>query len=140
MAVVGRMPNDTDLTIFLEAGYAGLNFAFVGGVGRNVNGGSAVPVHAFQFACCDGRFKGHGVAFMGSAQNAVIGGNFRRGGRNLRLREGWQERNKGECKQQGGGFHERLLFGHSRAGNCGRQRGSAEQSVKRKRNFQRQVE
>ncbi|MCA9648524.1 MAG: M28 family peptidase [Myxococcales bacterium] len=32
--VYRRMPNDTDLTIFLEAGYAGLNFAFVGGVGR----------------------------------------------------------------------------------------------------------
>ncbi|MCH9685149.1 MAG: M28 family peptidase [Deltaproteobacteria bacterium] len=29
-----RMPNDTDLTVFREAGYAGLNFAFVGNVGH----------------------------------------------------------------------------------------------------------
>lgn len=29
-----RMPNDTDLSVFLDAGYAGVNFAFVGGVGR----------------------------------------------------------------------------------------------------------
>ncbi|MBL8858990.1 MAG: M20/M25/M40 family metallo-hydrolase [Planctomycetes bacterium] len=29
-----RMPNDTDLSVFKEAGYAGLNFAFIGGVAR----------------------------------------------------------------------------------------------------------
>lgn len=32
--VYRRMPNDTDLSVFKRAGYAGLNFAFVGGVAR----------------------------------------------------------------------------------------------------------
>lgn len=32
--VYARMPNDTDLSVFLRAGRPGLNFAFVGGVGH----------------------------------------------------------------------------------------------------------
>src|SRR5690606_38828438 len=32
--VYRRMPNDTDLTVFKQAGVAGLNFAFVGDVGH----------------------------------------------------------------------------------------------------------
>ncbi len=32
--VYERMPNDTDLSVFKQAGFAGLNFAFVGEVGR----------------------------------------------------------------------------------------------------------
>ena len=44
--VYRRMPNSTDLTVFLEAGIPGLNFAFISGVARgpqmNDNGWSSV--------------------------------------------------------------------------------------------------